>query len=502
MNGASYDDPSAPAEGNGQTALSDIAGGIREASVGADQFRLLAEHIPILCWMAEADGSISWYNRRWHDYCGSTPEQMAGWGWQSVHDPDRLPAVMQAWTGCIDSGLPFEMVFPLRGGDGIFRPFLTRAQPARDAAGEVTGWFGVNTEIGAQIDLEEQLRAANLKTEQAAAEREAILGQLIEGVIVTDGTGVITFVNDAATRLHGVARLDVAPDAYSETYGLFTEDGAPFPPRELPLARAILDGETVTDARWRIRRPDGTEVLALGNARPLTGPDGELAGAVLTVRDDTARHAAEEALADAVRTKDALLHEVNHRVKNSLQIVTSLLMVQANQAKSPDLKQGLLEARARIGVVAAVHHRLYSTSYHDRVDLADYLGGLGRETLGALDADGHIDFRFTSTDHVVVPLDKAVPVALIVSELLTNSVKYAFDGEESGRIWLDVAASEAEIVVSVADDGHGVPAGFAIDGSQGLGMRIVTALVRQLRATLVIEPVTRGAKFVLRFQQG
>ena len=69
-------------------------------------FRLLAENMPVLCWMADADGYIFWYNRRWHDYCGTTAETMAGWGWQSVHDPDVLPAVLEKWSACIASGIP------------------------------------------------------------------------------------------------------------------------------------------------------------------------------------------------------------------------------------------------------------------------------------------------------------------------------------------------------------------------------------------------------------
>jgi PAS domain S-box-containing protein len=125
-----------------------------------------------------------------------------------------------------------------------------------------------------------------------AALAQAALAQLAEGVIVTDAAGRITFVNEAAARLHGVARLDVAPEAYADTYHLLTEGGDPYPSAELPLARAVLRGETVTEVRWRIGRPDRTEVLAVGSARPVLGPDGARLGAVLTVRDDTARAAA------------------------------------------------------------------------------------------------------------------------------------------------------------------------------------------------------------------
>jgi len=118
----------------------------RQLEKSEEQFRTLAESIPQLCWMASADGSIYWYNRRWFDYTGTTLEQMQGWGWQSVHDPAVLPEVMKRWQASIELGEAFEMVFPLKGSDGRFRDFLTRVVPVNDDSG-VTRWFGTNTEI-------------------------------------------------------------------------------------------------------------------------------------------------------------------------------------------------------------------------------------------------------------------------------------------------------------------------------------------------------------------
>ncbi|MBX3479503.1 MAG: PAS domain S-box protein [Caulobacter sp.] len=111
------------------------------------RFTLIADSIPTLCWMADETGWIHWYNRRWYEYTGKTPAEMEGWGWQSVHHPDVLPEVMTRWPESIRTGEPFEMVFPLRGADGVFRPFLTRITPSRDETGKITGWLGVNTDV-------------------------------------------------------------------------------------------------------------------------------------------------------------------------------------------------------------------------------------------------------------------------------------------------------------------------------------------------------------------
>ena len=141
-----------------------------------EQFRTLADSIPTLCWSAGPEGSVTWYNRRWYDYTGTTPEQMTGWGWQSVHDPVVLPSVLERWREAIATGDTFEMVFPLRAANGAYRPFLTRVQPVRDDQGRVARWFGTNTDISDQREAEETLRrlADELedRVEQRTRERE------------------------------------------------------------------------------------------------------------------------------------------------------------------------------------------------------------------------------------------------------------------------------------------------------------------------------------------
>jgi len=126
------------------------------------RFRTLANAITQLCWMANSDGWIFWYNKRWYEYTGTTPEQMEGWGWQSVHNPETLPKVLEKWNASIATGNPFDMVFPLRGADGVFRPFLTRIIPVRDQNGKVVRWVGTNTDITEQ-KREESVSQARLR---------------------------------------------------------------------------------------------------------------------------------------------------------------------------------------------------------------------------------------------------------------------------------------------------------------------------------------------------
>jgi len=122
-----------------------------------ERFRTMANAIPQLAWIAHPDGYIYWYNERWYSYTGTTSEQTEGWGWQSVHDPAMLPIVLEKWKASIATGQMFDMEFPLRGADGIFRTFLTRVLPMKDNAGNVLQWFGTNTDVTERKIVEQAL---------------------------------------------------------------------------------------------------------------------------------------------------------------------------------------------------------------------------------------------------------------------------------------------------------------------------------------------------------
>jgi PAS domain S-box-containing protein len=190
--------------------------------------------------------------------------------------------------------------------DGHFYPVAFTASPVRDEESKTIGTIIEVRDISDEKAAEQALEEARRTAETIAAEQQAVVQQLAEGVIVTDADGRITFINKAAAELHGMDRAGVLPCDYSKVFGLFTEDGEPYPADALPLARAALCGETVTDARWVIRRPDGSEVLAIGGARPIIADGGVRIGAVLTLRDDTERRRAEAALEEEQRILDTL----------------------------------------------------------------------------------------------------------------------------------------------------------------------------------------------------
>ncbi|MBC7454874.1 MAG: PAS domain S-box protein, partial [Massilia sp.] len=157
--------------------------------------RALANSIPQLAWMAQADGTIVWYNERWYEYTGTTAEQMSGWGWQATH-PEVLPAVLQRWNDSVRTGAPFDMEFPIRGADGAFRWFLTRVNAVRDRLGHVVGWFGTSTDVDQVKRVQQALRDESNVLELLNSTGSALARQ-------RDLRSLLQPVADAATGISG-----------------------------------------------------------------------------------------------------------------------------------------------------------------------------------------------------------------------------------------------------------------------------------------------------------
>lgn len=146
------------------------------------------DNLPSLAWMAKPDGYVYWYNKQWYKYTGTQPKDVEGWGWQSVHDPEALPMVLKQWRESIKGSKPTEMTFPLRGADGVFRPFLTRIAPLKDSFGQVHHWLGTSTDITELVKTEQALR-------ESQEQFQTVFDHAPVGITHVDPTGKWIMVN-------------------------------------------------------------------------------------------------------------------------------------------------------------------------------------------------------------------------------------------------------------------------------------------------------------------
>jgi PAS domain S-box-containing protein len=232
----------------------------------------------------------------------------------------------------------------------------------------------------------------------------------------------------------------------------------------------------------------------------LAGFASQVAVTIESTRLRTAERQQSEQIKSALEEKEILLREIHHRVKNNLQIISSLLSLQMIQSEESGIARMLQDSRSRVRAMALIHEKLYQSEDLARVPMAGYLQDLGRHLFSSYGVDSkHIVLRIDARD-TALDVDTAIPCGLIVNELISNSLKHAFPGKEGGEIHVAVRLEEGGLgVLSVCDSGIGLPDDFDICDTQTLGLRLVSTLARQIDGTIKVDG-KRGAAFQLTFR--
>ena len=279
---------------------------LRESEV---QFRTLANSIPQLAWMANADGSVFWYNQRWFDYTGTSFEEVKGQGWQKVHHPDHVSRVLEGVRRSWQTGEHWEDTCPLRGQDGQYCWFLSRAVPIHDSHGKVVRWFGTSTDVSRQISAEARIRSLNEELKQRLTELETIMQVLPVGVAVAhDPDCQSVTMNAALTQMLGTGEnggpAEPANDDWSNCSYEVYQAGNLLPASLMPVPMAALTGDPVGPLELEFRHRNGRISHMLTSASPLFDESGQVHGAVGVSFDVTVRKRMEDMLRERAELLD------------------------------------------------------------------------------------------------------------------------------------------------------------------------------------------------------
>ena len=196
----------------------------------------------------------------------------------------------------------------------------------------------------------------------------------------------------------------------------------------------------------------------------------------------------------ALTQHQVLLKEMNHRIKNSLSIVISMLRLQAKDSGALTATEQLEAAAVRVHAIARAHERLYQTDDVEHLDIGRYIEQVCRDIDESV---AHCEIHIDAQHDIMIVTDRAIPIALMVNELITNAAKHAYEGETGFNIWVGLKRSGDTIQVSIRDEGLGLPADFDLARTKGLGMRLLRAFQQQLQATVAVNPRPRGTEFVV-----
>ena len=254
----------------------------------AREVEQLADSIPQLAWMTDETGYINWYNQRWYDFTGTNLEDMKGWGWQKVHHPDYVDEVSKRFADAIARGVPWEDTFPLRGTDGEYRWFLSRARPMRDETGQIIRWFGTNTDVTEQ-------RQAAAERDRALAEARATREQLLRifeqapVAIATTAGPDHRFVSTNERYRRLVSRRELIGRTVREVFPELADQGVADVMDRVYSSGEAYEGLGVA-VQWN---RDGTGVLTESVFdlvyQPLTNAEGQVEGLLIHAIETTVR---------------------------------------------------------------------------------------------------------------------------------------------------------------------------------------------------------------------
>jgi PAS domain S-box-containing protein len=344
-------------------------------------------------------------------------------------------------------------------------------------------------------DITERIKAENELNEQKEFLR-AVIDTDPNFVFAKDWDGRFTLVNKAAAKNYGTT----VEDLIGKTDGDFNPNAEEVEHFLKDDREVISTGVTKFIAEERVTDSKTGKVKWYQTIKvPLKSTEGEYQ--VLGVAADiTARKLAEEITKKSLKEKELLLKEIHHRVKNNLQIIISLLKLQSKFVFDKRDLDIFNKSRSRVETMSLIHEKLYRSVDISQIDIGNYLKDLVSHLLKAYNVNSNvIDFEINAED-ILLTIDTSIPCGLIVNEIINNILKHAFPPGYKGKISLNVAKCAEKIILTISDNGIGIPESFEPEKSDSLGVQLIETLVRQLEGKISIDK-TNGTAFKIEFEE-
>ena len=444
--------------------------------------------------IVEADGFISYQSPSVREMVDFQPDESGRTPLMPAAHPDDVPRLAGIFEGLVRKGGEITSPVTLRARDrsGAWRDFEGTAASLIDdpeVGGIVIQFRDVTERRKIEAVLQETLRKYKL-----------LADNVLDVIWTTDTKFRFTYISPSVMRLRGISPEEAMRESLAakitpeKVEKIFREEKAMLE----AVARGDRDVFAYVDAQQT--RKDGSMVSVGISISPLFDEAGNHTGYIGVTRDISAQKAAEESLRASLAEKEILLKEIHHRVKNNMQIIHSLLNLQAAQVEDAAFLGMIRDSQRRIRSMALVHEQLYRSPDLSRIDFRDYLQAL----IAGLVKSSLVESRVrvaTEIGDVRLDIHTAIPCGLLVSELVSNAFKHAFPGGRAGEVAIRLARlPDGKLRLSVADDGVGLPAGFDANHTASLGMQLVGLLCEQLGGTLEIRR-GRGTEFRVVFEE-
>ncbi len=432
--------------------------------------------------------------------------------WAQITHTDDCDALMLSFHRHLATGEKFAGEVRMKHKSGEWHWILTRGKVIkRDREGKPLRMIGTFTDIHERKKAEEELRKYREHLEELVAQRTAELesaNQVLKDAehryrTVADFTydweswesreNSYLYVSPSCEHITGHTAEEFLGNPRLMSTLILPEDRKIWAHHQ----KATHAHREMQEIQFRITRRDGEIRWIEHVCRPVLDSQGNFSGVRSSNRDITGRKHTEEQLHASLSEKEVLLREIHHRVKNNLSMVASLLALQAGKFKDPLLKEALKESQNRVRSIALIHEKLYQAGTIAKLDFVLYIKSIVAILFKSYAREG-ITFTISSGS-IYLPPNTAIPLALVTNELVSNALKYAFPGEGQGVVDIDIAAAgTGSVVMTIRDDGIGLPKDLDFRKPPSLGLELVTMLVSQISGTLQMSR-DKGTTFTITF---
>jgi PAS domain S-box-containing protein len=454
-----------------------------------NRYRKLVEHLPDIIFRFDRNCRYLYASPSAKMVFNTSSDEFVGKTNRELGFPESL---CEYWENIIRKVFETEYAvheeFEFIGADGKVY-FDWRIVPEYGLDGKIESVLSISRDISIRKRTE-----YNLKRSERTLQK--IFEILPVGLWFTDNTGKLISGNPKGVEIWGAEPL-----VGQEEYGVFKARRLPSKEEILPedwaLAHTINEGVTIQNELIEIEAFDGKTKKILNFTAPVKDDDGQMLGAVVVNQDITEFVRIEEGLRNSLKEKELLLKELNHRVKNNMQVIISLMNLQSKKFNDEKLKNAFFETKNRIYAMSAVHETLHQTENLTSVNLREYLPKLSKIIFHSYRTDAGQLIIKIDIPNIGVALEKSYPIGLIVNELMSNSLKYAFPEGRAGEIHItgERTGNTARLIVS--DSGVGIPKDFDWRNTDSLGLRLVRSLVEiQLGGTIDLD-TSHGTRWTI-----
>ncbi|OPY39318.1 MAG: Bacterioopsin transcriptional activator [Methanoregula sp. PtaU1.Bin051] len=344
----------------------------------------------------------------------------------------------------------------------------------------------VNEQLHDEIVKRQQVMAALRKSEELY---RGLVEHIMDVVFQINPQGTITYCSPSVLDLLGYTPEELIGRSSLDVIA---------PEDQGPVTEALTRGEPVTGLILTVVTKSGERRTVEINAGQFFLPDGTFAGFHGILRDITERKKMQEEIAASLQEKEIMLKEIHHRVKNNMQVISSLLSLQAKRVKDENVQEIMRESMTRVRSIALVHEKLYQSPNLSSIDYEEYINKMAGYLFQSYNVDPDLIRVTVDAKNILFTIEQAVPVSLILNELLSNALKYAFPQGRTGEIHINIHREGDNYIFIVADNGVGLPEDINLIKSKTLGLQLVDTLVKQIQGTLEVER-SNGAVFRIRF---